>query len=144
MNPTAPVTNVVTEVLPFMVDSVKCGTIGDHPHCPHTTRTPAVRQRCGTVVTEVPTHLTALVPSNVACRATSSIVKQGTTSSPRLPAMQFEVRCRGDYSFQTTTHLVATQRNIPDRPTQLGISNEVCRLGADVDTAKDRRRARSR
>jgi hypothetical protein len=22
-----------------MVDSVKCGTTGDHPQCPHTTRT---------------------------------------------------------------------------------------------------------
>jgi hypothetical protein len=51
MSPIAPVTNVVTEVLPFMVDSVKCGTIGDHPHRPHTTRMPAVRQRCGTVIT---------------------------------------------------------------------------------------------
>src|SRR5262245_10790355 len=47
-----------------MLDSVKCATIGDHPRRPHTTRTPAVRQRCGTVITIragrlVRTHLNA-------------------------------------------------------------------------------------
>jgi hypothetical protein len=38
-NPAAPMTNVATVIAPGHVASVKGGHGGDHPQCPHPTRT---------------------------------------------------------------------------------------------------------